>query len=190
MKAAAKRKDVQKCFRVLNEITEAKLDPDDVSFSTLLDVCIDEEEHQLASVALERMSQAGLQMNCIVMTTLMKGFVRSRRLDKAMQLYESMRAQNSQVKPDMITHSMLIKAHCDAQDMSTALRVLEDMLESECTVDDVVFTHLIEGCCQVSNARLAEKLFMDMKQADIKPSVYTLNALVKVYGKCGLSEKA
>jgi len=125
-----------------------------------------------------------------VMTTLMKGFVRSRRLDKAMQLYESMRAQNSEVKPDMITHSMLIKAHCDAHDMGTALRVLEDMLESECTVDDVVFTHLIEGCCQVNNVRLAEKLFADMQQANIKPSIYTLNGLVKVYGKCGMSQKA
>merc|ERR1719261_1527481 len=120
----------------------------------------------------------------------MKGFVRSNRLEKAMQLYESMRAQNSQVKPDMITHSMLIKAHCDAHDMGSALKILEDMLESECTVDDVVFTHLIEGCCVCNNVRLAEKLFADMKQAGVKPSIYTLNGLVKVYGKCGMSDKA
>jgi pentatricopeptide repeat protein len=124
------------------------------------------------------------------MTTLMKGFIRSRRLDKAIQLYESMKATNSQVKPDMITHSMLIKAHCDSHDMGTALKILEDMLESECTVDDVVFTHLIEGCCQVNNVRLAEKLFSDMRTANINPSIYTLNGLVKVYGKCGMSEKA
>merc|ERR1719456_1826272 len=130
------------------------------------------------------MASAGLQMNCIVMTTLMKGFVRSKRLDKATALYESMQAANSQVRPDMITYSMLIKAHCDAQDMQTAFRILEDMLESGCTVDDVVFTHLIEGCCQVNNLRLAEKLFADMRTANIKPSIYTLNGLVKVYGKC------
>merc|ERR1719473_1187117 len=29
-----------------------------------------------------------------------------------------------------------------------------------------------------------------MNSAKIKPTIYTLNALVKVYGKCGLSEKA
>merc|ERR1719456_1739476 len=190
MKALARKGDVEACFSLLEKFTRRGVEPDDVSFSTLLDVCIDEDEHQLASVALERMSAAGLQMNCIVMTTLMKGFVRSRRLDKAMQLYESMRATNSQVKPDMITFSLLIKAHCDTHDMGTALRVLEDMLESECTVDDVVFTHLIEGCCQVNNVRLAEKLFSDMQNASIKPSIYTLNGLVKVYGKCGMSEKA
>merc|ERR1719352_577153 len=190
MKALARSGDVEGCFSLLEKFQPHNIEPDDVSFSTLLDVCIDEDEHQLASVALERMSAAGVQMNCIVMTTLMKGFVRTHRLDKAMQLYESMRATNSQVKPDMITFSLLIKAHCDTHDMGTALRVLEDMLESECTVDDVVFTHLIEGCCQVNNVRLAEKLFADMKQANIKPSIYTLNGLVKVYGKCGMSQKA
>merc|ERR1719265_1690381 len=105
----------------------------------------------------------------------MKGFIRSHRLDKAMQLYDSMKATNSQVKPDMITHSMLIKAHCDSHDMGTALKILEDMLESECTVDDVVFTHLIEGCCQVNNVRLAEKQMKDFTALKIKPSIYTLN---------------
>merc|ERR1719506_3112502 len=112
MKALARHGDVEACFKLLEKFATHGIEPDDVSFSTLLDVCIDEDEHQLASVALERMSAAGVQMNCIVMTTLMKGFVRSQRLDKAMQLYDSMRATNSEVKPDTITHSMLIKAHC------------------------------------------------------------------------------
>lgn len=190
MKAAAKRKDVQKCFRVLNEITEAKLDPDDVSFSTLLDVCIDEEEHHLASLALEQMCESGVTMNCVLLTTLMKGFIRSKHLDKAMQLFDNMRGDSSQVKPDMITYSMLIKAQCDAGEMGKALQILEDMLQCQCDIDDVVFTHLIEGCCNVSNVALAEKLFKDMQAASIKPSVYTLTAMVKVYGKCAQSEKA
>merc|ERR1719218_87094 len=175
MKAMARSGNVEGCFKLLEKLVQNGTEPDDVSFSTLLDVCIDEDEHQLASVALERMSAAGVQTN---------------RLDKAMQLYDSMRATNSQVKPDMITHSMLIKAHCDAHDMGSALKILEDMLESECSVDDVVFTHLIEGCCTCNNVRLAEKLFADMKQAGVKPSIYTLNGLVKVYGKCGMSDKA
>merc|ERR1719265_944266 len=190
MKALARSGDVEACFKLLEQLIARGVTPDDVSFSTLLDVCIDEDAHDLASVALERMSAAGVKINCVVMTTLMKPFISSRRLDKAIQLYDSMKATNSQVKPDMITHSMLIKAHCDAHDMGTALKILEDMLESECSVDDVVFTHLIEGCCQVNNVRLAEKLFADMKQANIKPSIYTLNGLVKVYGKCSMADQA
>lgn len=190
LKAFGRRGDVKACFELFEAVSQSGLEPDDVSFSTLLDVCIDEDEHQLASVALERMATHGVQMNTIVMTTLMKGFVRTKRLDKAMQLYDSMRASASAIKPDMITHSMLIKAHCDAHDMSNALKVLEDMLESDCPVDDVVFTILIEGCCQVNNIRLAEKLFKDMIAAKIQPSIYTLNGLVKIYGKSSQSHLA
>jgi len=190
MKAAAKRRDVQACFKILDAVNAAKLDPDDVTFSTLLDVCIDENEHELASVALEQMCESGVKMNCVLLTTLMKGFIRSKHLDKAMALFDTMRSEGSQVKPDMITYSMLIKAQCDAQDMGKALQILEEMLQNSCEVDDVVFTHLIEGCCHVSNVALAEKLFRDMLLAKIQPSVYTLTALVKVYGKCGQSEKA
>jgi len=182
LKAYARLGNVQKSFELFERFKQNGIVPDDVTFSTLLDVCIDEDEHQLASVALDRMSEHGVQMNCVVLTTLMKGFVRSKRLDKALQLYDSMRS-SSAIKPDMITHSMLIKAFCDASDMSSALRILEDLLESGCDIDDVVFTHLIEGCAQVTNVRLAERLFHDMRRANITPSVYTLNGLVKIYGK-------
>merc|ERR1719305_1893539 len=148
-------------------IKAAALDADDVTFSTLLDVCIDREEHELASQALDRMCDSGVKMNCVLLTTLMKGFIRSHHLDKAMALFDTMRSAESQVKPDMITYSMLIKAQCDAGDMGKALQILEDMLQNSCDVDDVVFTHLIEGCCQVSNLALAEKLFKDMLSAQI-----------------------
>jgi len=190
MKSAARRRDVKVCFRILEDIQAAKLDADDVTFSTLLDVCIDENEHELASVALEQMCESGVKMNCVLLTTLMKGFIRSKHLDKAMALFDTMRSEQSQVKPDMITYSMLIKAQCDALDMGKALQILEDMLQNQCDVDDVVFTHLIEGCCNVNNVALGEKLFKDMLAANIKPSLYTLTAMVKVYGKCGVSEKA
>jgi len=190
MKAAAKGKDVAKCFSVLAEIQKMKLEPDDVTFSTLLDICINEEELQLASVALQQLCNSGVKMNCVLLTTLMKGFIRSNHVDKAMQLYETMESGSSQVKPDMITYSVLIRAHCDNGNMAVALQILEAMLKRQIPLDDVVFTHLLEGCCNVSNLALAEKLFNDMLAANIQPSIYTMTAMVKVYGKCAQSEKA
>jgi pentatricopeptide repeat protein len=190
LKCLGRHRNVTACFSLLEDIRAAEIAPDDVTFSTLLDVCIEEKEHQLAQVALEQMLEADVKLNCVLLTTLMKGFVRTRRLDMAMRLYRSMYERESESKPDMVTYSLLIKAHCDAQDMSTALSIFEDMLQYGCKVDDVVFTHLIEGCCHVSNPALAEKLFQDMLAAYISPTIYTMTALVKVYGKCGHSEQA
>merc|ERR1719207_484929 len=174
MKCFARHREVTSCFSLLEEIRGAEIAPDDVTFSTLLDVCIDENEHQLAQVALEQMQESDVKMNCVLLTTLMKGFVRTKRLDMAMNLYHSMYNRDVGSRPDMVTYSLLIKAQCDAQDMSAALSIFEDMLQHNCKVDDVVFTHLIQ----------------DMLTANIKPTIYTMTALVKVYGKCGQSDKA
>merc|ERR550514_1063566 len=146
MKCFARHREVTQCFSLLEEIRAAEIAPDDVTFSTLLDVCIDENEHQLAQVALEQMQESDVKMNCVLLTTLMKGFVRTKRLDMAMNLYHSMYNRDAGSRPDMVTYSLLIKAQCDAQDMSAALSIFEDMLQHNCKVDDVVFTHLIEGC--------------------------------------------
>lgn len=190
MKSLARNRDVTACFELLGDMCNSGVQPDDISFSTLLDVCIDTNEHDFASRALEKMCASGIKMNCVLLTTMMKGFIRVKQLDMAMNLFNTMRGTNSAVKPDMITYSVLIKAHCDGGDMATALQILEDMLQNSCDVDDVVFTHLIEGCCHISNVALAEKLFHDMRAAKIKPSIFTFTAMVKVYGKCQQSEKA
>merc|ERR1719473_1138564 len=177
IKSAARRGDVHKCFELLDMIQAAQLEADDVTFSTLLDVCIDREEHELASQALDRMCDSGVKMNCVLLTTLMKGFIRSKHLDKAMALFDTMRSADSQVKPDMITYSMLIKAQCDAGDMGKALQILEDMLQNSCDVDDVVFTHLIEGCCQVSNR--AWELVQSMPERfKLQPTVIMYTCLI------------
>ena len=56
------------------------------------EVCIDANEHELANKALEQLCASGLTMNCVLLTTLMKGFIRVKRLDLAMNLYEQMRS--------------------------------------------------------------------------------------------------
>jgi len=190
LKAAARSRDIRKCFSILDEIHSAQLLADDVTFSTLLDVCIDEDDHEMASLALEQMSESGVTMNCVLLTTMIKGFVRTKNLSKAMALFETMRGENSVVKPDMITYSILIKAHCDAGDMKEALRLLEAMLQDGSDVDDVVFTHLIDGCCQTQNHALAEKLWNDMFKASIKPSIFTIIAIVRVWCRSGFCDKA
>ena len=58
------------------------------AFRARSEVCIDANEHELANQALEQLCASGLAMNCVLLTTLMKGFIRVKRLDLAMNLYD------------------------------------------------------------------------------------------------------
>ena len=52
----------------------------------------------LASVALEQMCDSGVKMNCVLLTTLMKGFIRSKHLDKVPGLKARCMQQVSSIK--------------------------------------------------------------------------------------------
>lgn len=183
LKSAAKQKDIPRCFSILNEVHNTTLDADDVTYSTLLDVCVDSDESSMASRALQQLSESGVKMNCVLLTTVIKGFVRTNQLEKAMQLLEVMQRSTSSVRPDLVTFSVLIKAHCEAGKIGEALGLLETLVKSDVEVDSIVFAHILEGCAQTGNCALAEKLFGDMLKANISPSPYALNSMVKVYGR-------
>lgn len=124
------------------------------------------------------------------LAALLSGLLRTKRTELGLELFVTRRADLAKAKLDMLTYSQLIKAHCDAREMEGALDLFEEMLQSGCHPDAHVFTHLIDGCCRIANPDLAEKLFHDMRAAGNAPTIYAIVALVKVYGRCGLCQKA
>jgi pentatricopeptide repeat protein len=199
LKGYAQSMNVDECFKVIAEMVEVKVDPDDVTYGILLDACIADNNLNKANEVLDGLIKSGMAMNTVLYTTFIKGFVRAEMLDRAMQLYETMKTgkpgegadQEKKAKPDLITYSILIKAHTDKRQMERALYLLNDMQEAGYQPDDIVVNHLIEGCCHVSNIELGEKLYKEMVvSGKTKPSIYTIATMVKLYGKCGRSEAA
>lgn len=204
MKGYATGGKIDTCFELIAEMQEHAVVPDDITYGILLDACIADNDLNKANEVLDKLIKSGVSLNTVLYTTFMKGFVRANMLDRAMSLYETMKANAKQkdqnggageqppaAKPDLITYSILIKAHCDKRNMEVALNLLEDMLQSGYQPDDIVLNHLLEGCCHVGNADLGVHLFTDMvASGKIKPSVYTLATMVKLYGKCGRCDDA
>merc|ERR1719198_1738255 len=56
--------------------------------------------------------------------------------------------------------------------------------------DEMIFTQLLEGCRLDCNCELGDRIFADMLAAHVRPSGYTLTALLKLYGQCGMQDKA
>lgn len=124
------------------------------------------------------------------LAALLAGFLRTKQTELGLELFCTRRADIAKAKLDVVTYSQLIKAHCDAREMEGALDLFEEMLQTGCRPDAHVFTHLIDGCCRIANPDLAEKLFHDMRATGTPPTIYAIVALVKVYGRCGLCQKA
>merc|ERR1719160_2040752 len=106
------------------------------------------------------MTKLGCEMNTVLYTTMIKGFVKSRDAVKALQVYEEMRQQ--QVKPDTMTFSLVLKALCDAGRMEQALMLFQTICDEGHKPDEIIFNNLLSGCIVCKNLALGEKLLHDM----------------------------
>jgi pentatricopeptide repeat protein len=175
----------------LHEMKSFNLQPDDVTFGTLLDMCIADNDMKAANEIVDLLVRGDRPVDTVMCTLFIKGFVRAQKLPKAVELYEEMKRRNSEgSRPDIVTYSVLIKAYVDTHDLERALLLVEDLTAAGHTPDDIILTHLLEGCRYVGNHTLGKKLFEDMMAAGVKPSEFTLITMLKLHGRCGAHNEA
>lgn len=178
-----------RCFECLHDMRSHGLEPDDVTFGSLLDVCIADNDISKAHTVIDTLMRGDRPMDTVMCTLFIKGFVRVGNLAKAMELYGHMKLHED-AKPDIVTYSVLIKALVEDRDMEKALHLVEEMLSAGHCPDDIILTHLLEGCRHIGNQPLGKKLFEDMVLRGVRPSEFTLMTLVKLNGRCGTIDEA
>jgi len=180
-----------RCFDCLHEMRSYNLEPDDATFGTLLDLCIADSHMGAANEVASLLIDGDKPVDTVMCTLFIKGLVRAQKLPKAFELYEEMKRRKFEgAKPDIVTYSVLIKAYVDAHDLEKALLLVEDLTAAGHTADDIILTHLLEGCRYAGNHSLGKKLFEDMMAAGVRPSDFTLITMVKLHGRCGAHEEA
>jgi pentatricopeptide repeat protein len=190
IKGFAELEKPERCFDVLQDMRSHGLEPDDVTFGSLLDVCIADNDINKAHTVIETLMHGDRPMDTIMCTLFIKGFVRVGNLAKAVELYEHMKMNESAAQPDVVTYSVLVKALVESRNMERALLLVEDMVQAGHQPDDIILTHLLEGCRHIGNQPLGKKLFEDMLARGVKPSEFTLMTLVKLNGRCGMLTEA
>jgi pentatricopeptide repeat protein len=183
--------DMEHCLQCLENMRTHNLVPDDVTLTSLLEISLTEESGKVTDQLVEMLLETGLSRSMDVGTCnhFIKILLRVDKLKKAMEVYQGIKNSNSS-QPSIVTYSMLIKALVDAHDMERALLIVEDMSLAGVPPDEIVFSHLLEGCRLVGNHALGERLFEDMLVAGVRPTEYTLTMMVKLHGRCSAHEKA
>jgi len=128
-------------------------------------------------------------LDTVMCTLFIKGLVRANCLPKALDLYEEMRRRRS-AHPDVITYSVLIKALVDQHELDKAFSLVEDMGASGLKPDDIILTHLLDGCRHAGNYTLGKKIFEEMLANGVQPSEFTLVMMLKLLGRCGCHREA
>jgi pentatricopeptide repeat protein len=189
IKGLAQASSPSRCFNCLHEMRAHGIEPDYITFGTVLDACIVDNDMNAASEIVTFLSHSNRPMDTVTCTLFIKGLVRANCLPKALELWDEMKL-NTEARPDIITYSVLIKALVDQHDLDRALSLVEDMKVAGHRPDDIVLTHLLEGCRHAGNHTLGKKLFNEMLGQGMKPSEFSLVTMLKLHGRCGAHREA
>lgn len=189
MKGYAKNGNLVECFKMFELMKQRNVVPTQVTFGILLDGCINARHVEQAMQVFDMMVSAKCPMNTVLYTTLIKGFARVGKVNDAMRIFHQME-QETTVSPDLITFSILLKAHCDVSRLDVAFSLLEKMVTLGLTPDEVIFNNLLVGCANELNYSLAERIYHDMVKSGIRPSNATFSILIRMYSDCKRFEAA
>jgi len=141
-----------------------------------------------AHEVFRKMQDAHCEMNTVLYTTMIKGFVRLNKVDEVLHIFQEMRIKG--VAADSVTYSLILKALCAAGRMEAALDLFNSICAEGQKPDEIIFNNLLSGCVACKNLALGERLLEDMVKVNVAPSSATFSTLIKLYAECNDLAKA
>jgi pentatricopeptide repeat protein len=128
--------------------------------------------------------------NTITYNSIIDACIKCGDLATAEQLLREMTAPESQLEPDLITFSTLLKGYCHIGDIDKALQVAEAIKARGLRKDELVYNTLMDGCVKANDITAGVGLFEEMVHQAMRPSAITHSILVRLYQRAGYEEEA
>ncbi|KAG5135171.1 hypothetical protein AAZX31_09G252800 [Glycine max] len=119
---------------------------------------------------------------------LLMALVITRKPDICLRIFTKL--PSFQLEPDCCTHSIIIRCHCEENNMDEAKRALDTALEKGFLPDAATFTVLINSLCKRGRVNKAREVFEVMGGKGYKASVHAHNCLLKGLSYVGKVDEA
>jgi len=137
---------VDKALSLFREMQrEAGLTPDEVMYNSLLDGCARESRLQDALGLLDEMRKAKIAPSSYTLSIVCKLLGRSKRLDQAFTLVESVSKEHGFV-PSIHVYTCLIQACFHNRQIGKALSLHDEVVRKGVMPDEKTYTAMVLGC--------------------------------------------
>jgi len=184
--AFAKFGDMQGAEQLLKEMEKEGLEPDIVTFSSLINACGNERGDSTRALRyLELMKERGLKPNAYTFNCMVDALAKSGDLDGAERLLLEMEEQSG-LQANVVTFTSLIHACANSHnvakhrpDAERALKYWEMMVKDRKIKPDIrTFNSLIDVYAKFGDLDRAENLLDEMQTVGIEADVFTFNHLI------------
>jgi len=185
MKYYSQRCNTAACLQTFCEMRKANVKPSKFSIGIILDSCAQSSNQNKEDLQhmYDLLVKSDLPMNRMNYTTYIKGLVQAGCFDKAAEVFEHMR-KTSELSPDLVTYSTMVKGYADKGDIAGGLKWLEQMISDGISADNVVFNYLLQGCSlQACDPLFVDHLVSKLMSLGFTPCTSSISILLKVFVK-------
>ncbi|KAL3628561.1 hypothetical protein CASFOL_027607 [Castilleja foliolosa] len=141
--------DYYRAKALMDEMKTMGLSPNQISWSTLIDICGGSGNVVGAIQILRSMRESGIQPDVITYTTAIKICVEHKKPKLAFMLFGEM--QKYQIKPNLVTYNTILRArnrYGSLQEVQQCLAVYQHMRKAGYKPNDYYLKQLVEEWCE------------------------------------------
>ncbi|KAG9443095.1 hypothetical protein H6P81_018949 [Aristolochia fimbriata] len=169
----------EEALQLFNLMQRARFEADSVTLVSLLQVCRNLGKAVWCKCIHAIMLRMGLEMNILVLNSLLDGYSKCEKVDYARKLFQEIGQRN------LISWSIMIKglAQCGMPDEAMALFI--EMILSEVKPSSVTMLGLIEACSVSAAVERSSWTHAKVIKTGLLDDVTIGTAILDMYGKCG-----
>ncbi|KAL3570595.1 hypothetical protein D5086_027844 [Populus alba] len=145
---------LQKAISTLDQMSQQGTHPDLITYSLLLKSCIRSHNYQLGHLVHHRLTQSGLELDSVILNSLISLYSKCGDWQQAHEIFESMGN-----KRDLVSWSALISCYANNEKEFEAISAFFDMLECGFYPNEYCFTGVFRACSNKENISLGEIIF-------------------------------
>ncbi|KAM2415551.1 hypothetical protein ACFX1X_001911 [Malus domestica] len=140
-------------------------------------------KRDLANLAREVFDRMG-ERNIVSWNAMITGYAKVGNFVDARKLFNEMPKRN------VVSWTSMITCYSQANQHSEAVSLFQEMMAANVRPDEIAVASVLSACAHVGSLDVGETVHHYIKTHGVKVDVYVGNALIDMYCKCGVVEKA
>lgn len=125
-----------------------------------------------------------VQRNIVTWNSMIMGYSKAGNLQDGRRLFDEM------PRRDKISWTSIIVGYCQAKLFSDAIRTFQEMMAAKVEPDEITIASVLSACAHMGMHNVGKAVHEYICQYGVEIDIYVGNALIDMYCKCGLFEKA
>jgi len=180
IKAYSHAQDIDGVWRCWKEMRSRHIRPTSITIGCMIEAVVNSGDAEGAYELVHQMlddDQCRESLNAVIYCSVLKGFTREKKLERAWDVYKEMERRNVEVS--VVTFNTIIDACARCGRMDQVSRVQEDMARSGVPPNLITYSSLIKGYCRMGDIQTAFDILRRMKsEGNARPDEIMYNSLL------------